>query len=200
MPEGPFGFFPFQPSEEQLAEMREAREHHMMHVQDNTHAVKQMLNNLSADDLKALDMLLVTCFSEVNIGYFRGQITQLLEKKYEVCPCGVNHEEEFKTDQPKTESVSKDDRLIEGMPEDMKLPKDFATDYVTLPDNEVVEIGSPRFNKLLDLYNLTLTGDDTGRTFYRCICGVDYQSLPDRMLRPPGVEGCSGCQQRSAWG
>lgn len=31
-------------------------------------------------------------------------------------------------------------------------------------------------------------------------CGMEYQSLDDRMLKPPGVSGCSGCQQKSAWG
>lgn len=31
-------------------------------------------------------------------------------------------------------------------------------------------------------------------------CGLLYISLEDRMLKPPGIDGCSGCQQRSAQG
>lgn len=31
-------------------------------------------------------------------------------------------------------------------------------------------------------------------------CGMGYVSLDDRMLRRPGVDGCSGCQQKSAFG
>lgn len=31
-------------------------------------------------------------------------------------------------------------------------------------------------------------------------CGIEYQSLDDRMLRPPGVNGCGSCQQKAAWG
>lgn len=31
-------------------------------------------------------------------------------------------------------------------------------------------------------------------------CGVIIQSVEDRMLRRPGVEGCSSCQQKAKWG
>lgn len=31
-------------------------------------------------------------------------------------------------------------------------------------------------------------------------CGQGYVSLDDRMLRPPGARGCSGCQQKAKWG
>lgn len=31
-------------------------------------------------------------------------------------------------------------------------------------------------------------------------CGSDYPNLADRMLRPPGVDGCGGCQQKAMWG
>jgi hypothetical protein len=31
-------------------------------------------------------------------------------------------------------------------------------------------------------------------------CGKSYPSLKDRMLRPPGLDGCPGCVERAKWG
>lgn len=31
-------------------------------------------------------------------------------------------------------------------------------------------------------------------------CDLEYVSLNDRMVKPPGASGCHGCQQKSAWG
>lgn len=36
---------------------------------------------------------------------------------------------------------------------------------------------------------------------FRCTeCGKQYVSIEDRALRPEGVEGCTGCQQKAKWG
>ena len=36
---------------------------------------------------------------------------------------------------------------------------------------------------------------------FRCSnCGMGYVSLEDRMLRPPGIDGCGGCRLKSAHG
>ena len=40
--------------------------------------------------------------------------------------------------------------------------------------------------------------DPTG---LRCTkCGKHYPNLEDRKLRPKGVDGCNGCQERGGWG
>lgn len=50
----------------------------------------------------------------------------------------------------------------------------------------------------LKKYGLTYNPETT---YYNCDnCGLQYVSLADRMLRPPGIDGCGGCQNKSAHG
>lgn len=52
-------------------------------------------------------------------------------------------------------------------------------------------------------YNIddTYNQDTKEFMYFACLnCGMQYPSIEDRMLKPPGVEGCSGCQQKAKWG
>lgn len=50
-------------------------------------------------------------------------------------------------------------------------------------------------------YELEWNEDPNYPDQYRCAnCKEPVTSLEDRMLRPPGVEGCPTCQQKAKWG
>jgi hypothetical protein len=55
-----------------------------------------------------------------------------------------------------------------------------------------------RIREQFEKYGVTLTGNGTEIKCNNCL--MTYVSLADRMLRPPGVDGCGGCQQKGAWG
>lgn len=50
---------------------------------------------------------------------------------------------------------------------------------------------------LLREYNMVL---DTAGHLACAGCGTPSVSMEDRMLRPPGVKGCSTCQEKAKWG
>ena len=54
----------------------------------------------------------------------------------------------------------------------------------------------PLTEDLMRRYGLTSDGD----ALFCANCNMEYASLDDRMLRPEGPEGCTGCVQKSKWG
>jgi len=173
MTEGPFGFLPL--NDEQMAALKQRYEHDQMHIQDNTHSVKHLLNELSKDNLEALDLVLLQCFHHINIGYFRGQITQILEKKYNVCPCGEDH--------------------------DLQAAEPIGEPVLTEVDDLVKE-GSLKWYNLCEEYGVIAEpySDADGYVLKCTGCGAAVSSLDDRMLKPPGPAGCATCQDKMKWG
>ncbi len=47
---------------------------------------------------------------------------------------------------------------------------------------------------------LRLHPNETRRRLRCKGCALDYQSIADRALKQPGIEGCEGCQQVNKWG
>lgn len=177
-------WFPIgQPPPEVLAQMEAQKQHLHMHAQDNTHAIKQLLDDLSVDQLRALDLLVANCGNPMGASYFRGRIEAVLEVKHDVCPCGESHNP---------------DDLLERKVEDHNLPEDPISGAAERAANDMVE--AIDYDKLMDEYNVTPVQDELEGRVYCKGCGQHYISLEDRMLRKPGIDGCSGCQQKSAWG
>ena len=171
-----------------------------MHHQDRVHQVKQFLDSLNEDQLDTLDLILLQVSYSSDVAHFvRGQILQIEQTKFEKCACGEDHSnpDAFKKPVKPNAATEHQGRPIEDVP----VPEDLFKDKITTPDNEVVEVGSRRWYQLLVEYRLReeMTATDGTRAL-SCVCGMAYQSLQDRMLRPAGIEGCSGCQQKSAWG
>lgn len=193
------GFFQIPP--EVLAQIAAHEDHKHMHHQDRIHQVKQFLDSLNEEQLEALDLVLLhVIHSEGDVAHFmRGQIIQIAQTKFDRCQCGEKHSDPDAFKKPVEPNTATEHK---GRPiEDVPVPEDLYKDWITTPSNEVVGVGSQRWKELLREYNLieTPAGEGDVRTF-TCACGMIYQSLQDRMLRPKGIEGCSGCQQKSAWG
>ena len=159
-----------EPPEHIKAALEEQQAHMRMHVQDNSHAVKQLLDELNEDQLKALDLILHNVGNPEGVNYFHGRVEAALQYRFGVCPCGEDHDPS----------------------------KEF--DQAPLPSQVAPRIPAPeRLDRaeLMDQYGMA---ESEGNFIYCKNCGQQYASLEDRMLRPPGIEGCSGCQQKSAWG
>jgi len=199
--------------EEFKEQILEHRRTTLAHTQDNTHAVRMLLEDLNQDQLEALDLLVsaVMVHPEYDGGYFRGQITQLLHIKYDMCPCGLDHDPTKslqlpEVTRPGSPVMPNEDTALKGRPiEDVEIPPELNKQLISTPDNEVVEIKSDRWDELLVKYNLIAVFDyihDAERLAYvQCKgCQTTYVSLRDRMLKPPGVKGCEGCQQQEKWG
>lgn len=152
--------------------MEEQYNHRRMHQQAFAHEVKQFLDSLDMDQLDTLDsMLLASSASDKNAYHWRGQITMLRQEKFDICPCGESHE----------------------------IP-----DSLQMSDGFEGRENSREVDKCqLDLveYGCDINPEDQdGRSIVCLGCGTVYQSLEDRMLRPPGVKGCSPCQQKAKFG
>jgi hypothetical protein len=172
-------------------------------MQDNTHAVRQLLDDLSGDQLAALDMLLMDMLNtgKKSATYWRGQIAAMVWVKFDICPCGEEHDPdqvfaEHQPEQPNRETE------LKGRPiENVDLPDDDGPLYqqiITLADNEQVIVGSERWDDLIAVYNLKVVGTQfDGAMIFECRdCGKQYPSLQDRML----VATCGGCAQKEKWG
>jgi hypothetical protein len=162
----------------QMGPPPEVLERMQMENEANAHETRHFLDSLTEDQLIKLGGIMQLCFSSngAAAGYYQGVIIGILDYKYKVClSCGRNHEEEFH------EAV------------DTELPlKNTCCDTVR---------GRPHSYECSLMVEYGLEPDDNGSEHVQCKnCKQWYPSLEDRMLRPPGVKGCSSCQQKAKWG
>lgn len=197
MTEG-FDGFMFGPMPPEIKEaLHQERERRDMHMTDNTHAIKQFFNGLDKEQLRALDLLLANCDSATDVAFFRGRISSIRETKFEVCSCGKDHEAELASFGPESSAdegrSGGDSSEVVNWTVDPTLAD--SADAEDQSDEELMVKYGIEENPLYDPHAFM------GASPFRCInCHVGVASLKDRMLRKPGIEGCSGCQQKSAWG
>lgn len=192
------------------------------------HDVNRMLHELSQEHLAAvstiIDGIAMSDHPTRQASYMAGKITSIMEARFNVCgACGKNHDEAaqmlLNTPPPAPphvearrirESVEKLKRQGTVDPAD-EITMDEPTGKVTegKVDNQVpTQIGSQAPVKyweqeIMDLYNIDDVRDEaTGKLLhFMCKgCGIHVSSINDRTLSPPGVEGCSGCQQKAKFG
>lgn len=211
--------FPFDylPPEIQVALQQQA-DHERMHTVDNTHAVKQLLDDLNEDQLRALDLIIKhVSKSEATAGYFRGKIEMIQQIKFDKCPCGDEHDPDKMEFEPPTEPNAA--TVAEAVSEFVTNASDEELDPIHRmlagedeDDTEVLKEARALYDDkaaLMAEYGVE-ANPDHGLPPYaeeyspqplRCVrCGKGYPSLEDRMLRKPDLDGCGGCQEKSAWG
>lgn len=72
-----------------------------------------------------------------------------------------------------------------------------------LPPDDMTPSIRAKALRLMDVYNLDDAWDEDTKAFlgYACkSCGRIYASIQDRLLRPPGIDGCLSCQNRAGQG
>lgn len=162
--------------------VQEEHDRFNMSSQANTHTIQRLFEELDPDKLFALDMVLFHCVVDpAQLAYYRGRVEQTLYIKHEICPCGLPHD-------PSVLFEEEDDETQPARQSSVEVPNvtEQLTEYGIEPD--------PKYGK-------PYPEDSVAPQPFRCInCGMGYRSLSDRMLKPPGIGGCSGCQQKSAWG
>lgn len=152
----------------------EQREREQMEMLSNAHETRHFLESLKEDQLKKLAGVIRSISGSPEAGaYYVGMIGMKLDTKFGICvSCGRKHDEELA------------DLVGDG-------GSDEAPEQVTK--------GSVLYNKLMNEYGMEQ--DDDGSDKVMCKnCKKWYENLPDRMLRPPGVTGCSGCIEKTRWG
>lgn len=160
-----------------------------MHRQDNNHAIKDLIDSLNEEGLRALDLVIVNSMHPHSAHLLRGRVEMALQMKFDVCPCGESHDPERE--------------LLDQAP----LPSQKAP--IMPPSPELVEAIPPSDAELMIQYGIEID-PNYGKPvpegtvlpqLFRCInCGKGYPSLEDRMRRAPGIDGCGGCQHKSAFG
>ena len=147
--------------------------------------MNDFLEKQSDEELMLIErMLLAALDSQHYVGYMRGQIDMLRERKFSVCRCGTNHEKEASDALGEAaEAVSTE--VVEN-----------AANVADEPEEDT--------EFLMAKYSVQVVPSDLEEhypTKYRCsVCFTPIVSLEDRMRRPPGTPGCSGCKSFNSQG
>lgn len=209
------GFFAFQPPAEVVERMREQAAHAQMHRQDDEHAIRDLLEGLDKDELITLRMILQRSRSKQINAYYQGRIEAILDAQHGVCVCGGDHTvppeqvgESFYKGQP-----VEDVQTIMDPEEKAEMEEETADQVVSYPGQMLDMEDVIEAERLMEQYTLEpdpLYGESwdpetSERSLppskFRCtVCGMGYSSLEDRMRRPAGIDGCTGCQRKSAQG
>lgn len=186
-----FHFVFGEPPDEIKEQIAAAHDHNAMRVVAIQHDVHGFLKELDKEQLLTLRALVHGVSGDpAASAFFVGVITALLDA-HGVCPCGADHDAELAEvaggEQPAGEpATSEPTRLIgadtEVMSTEVKPP---------YPEPTVQERAK------MDEYGLDYMA---GQGFFCKNCGQRYVSIEDRMLKPPGGEGCGGCITKSKWG
>lgn len=139
--------------------------------------------------------------------YYEGVITAIIEHKHGLCGgCGKDHlldtltrvEPHPDEDEPTTVETLGGEKIT--FTSSVSPQPDTRREYP--PDSEReenMEKYGLREADAMDFERGLIAGPDERPVFCK-ECGALYQSLEDRMLRPPLVDGCQGCQHKAAHG
>jgi len=193
-----FQIFGGEPSEEMKAQMRAQHEQQVMTAQYKRTAWKNLLNELSAEQLIVLKMVIDDCTEDRATPIFMsGQISGIIQFVHGVChDCGGKHDTEVVH-----RMVPVDGADIDGM-----MQHSPHTGDEPVAHQEKLSPETDFGQEMMKKYSLddlrTGTEEEPGPVigFVCTNCGSNYASIEDRMLRPPGPEGCGGCQQKAKWG
>lgn len=179
-------------------ELQQALEAHMeraeMSAEAGRHDILRFFDEQSIENLLLIRSLLHHCAGDESGRYpshLEGFISGVLQYKHGVCTgCGKNHDD------------------LSALVPDADKPADDDTEQLELFGEAGPTIARELhdYEAKMNEYNLRLPreGEVDARSDERpviCVdCGALYQSLEDRMLRPAGIDGCYGCQHKSAHG
>jgi hypothetical protein len=197
-----FGFFAYEPSEEEQEKMREAHDRQQMSIEAFKHASQRMFEELSEEHLSTLQTMLHIILSRTNdpmVAQWEGIVSTYLKVKYGICiTCNVNHEHEAPRP-PEPEKMDEDNREVNLLID--RLDDTHLKEPLFIPSN---------VREMMDEYHIddTYEEDSDGLIFkgFACTgikgmrggCGMIYPSIDDRRLRGP--EECSGCHRKMAQG
>lgn len=189
--------------EEIEAEMNRRADLHRASYEDRIRRVdRTLMESLSADDLYSISEIISAILNSEQPGemgsYYQGVIKAIQKMKYGVCTgCGEKHDDadDFLRQATAEVQVKEDAELI---------TEQMTAEFPAKSEEELVdELFTPdeitRWNRYeAELAEWGLSRE--GLSLYCAACGKEYPSLEDRKLRPKGIDGCFGCQEKSAHG
>jgi hypothetical protein len=154
------------------------------------HDLRRMLDEIPEEHLRTLimviDSITMSDKPERLGAYLVGRAASAMETRFKVCSaCGSKHDDASELDVPLPVKARRKSEASDWTPIGSKNP-----------------IGLNESGTML-LYGLDdLRNEETGELvgFICTNCQQRYPTIQDRMLQPPGVEGCSGCQQKAKFG
>ncbi len=143
--------------------------------------IESFIDSLNADQLKTLGKMIVISVNDTDAGWqFAGLVSGALIWKHGRGWAG----EESPLADPATSLAFKMEQAGGEPMNDMERINKDAEDERA---------------RLMKLYNVV--PDPSTEGYFKCGgCGVFIMSLEDRMLREPGVKGCTGCQEQAKFG
>ena len=152
--------------------------HHQMHEDSYQHEVVNFIRGLDESGLRTLKgMITGIDQSETQGVLLIGYILSQLEARYSLCfACGKDHEAML-TD-------------LSGQKEPKVIKKNVHwSEFVkSLPAGIIARLEEYHLDLIPDQWPVVACNK----------CGLEYQSLEDRMVKAP--DECHGCQQKAAWG
>lgn len=185
-------------------ELREHLEQHITRMQMSNsafqHDIQRLFEELDKEHLVTLHHLLehlARADSPTYAAYLTGTVAATLKHRFNVCSCGVNHDEELLG--------------VKAPGDPMQEPDERGTQSLFDQERDTVESVDDRYRKFLqacrdygvkiDPDHVSMHYDDPNQTPVVCKnCDQKYISLSDRMVKPPGVENCEGCVNKTKWG
>ena len=188
MPEFTFGFGEL--PEEIQDKLKQEMDRHQMATDAMQHDVSRFFRELSVDHLKTLRFLMHACSCSAQAAaFYEGVAATHLTLIHNVCACGEDHD----ADAHALLEPSEDTKLV-ALIEHPDLADDVKEVAGQMREQVNAALAS---DPNTGPYNLKLDENDN----YVCAnCGKPYPSLDDRMLRPPGPDGCPGCVDKAKWG
>lgn len=156
--------------------------HQHMQMEQHAHDASTFLESLTEEQLRGFRGILaaIRVGGEDASTYFIGLAGGIMSVKFGVClACSKKHDEELA-------------HMAGPVAEPPVAPPAEAPPEPLMPDMTEDERAI-----LMEEYGIE-EGEDGKLHCKNCM--IHVASLQDRMLRKPGVDGCSGCQQKSAWG
>jgi hypothetical protein len=170
------------------------------------HELNRLIEELGEDQLRVLCMMIDSiAISQEPIrtaAYLSGRITQAQQHRFGICAaCDKNHDKELLGDdhQPIPPSANAPEpppnvAVRRSLPVVEEMPFTPIGSKLPLALHESKLMAEYGLDDLRDAETDQLIG------FICKNCEKKYVSIADRMLEPPGVKGCDGCQHKAKWG
>lgn len=188
----------------QFDAQRDAHERYHMQINNEQHNTNTFFTGLGGSDTQTLLVWLTNLLenpgtAQMQIAMAIGDLSRQLQQKLDICPaCGKNHDEEIAKALEQPLEADPD-------PENLTPEQRFAQELNVMPlaaDPVTGDDGAPKKSRkeLMEEYGMEMIDRQGIPTLVCKNCGHESPNLKDRMMKPPGIDGCQGCQLKAKWG
>jgi hypothetical protein len=164
-----------------MEELQAARQREQMESSAYAHDLAGFFRGLSREDMEHIKVIIyMAAESKSYANQTIGMLSAFAEQKFGICiACNKNHEEQL-------------------LPETSKIPGETVKFSKSMTEAEI--------RSVMKVFDLRFPNEGEVSTIEGEVpvicrnCNTLYQSLEDRMRRVPGIDGCQGCQIKSAHG